>query len=230
MNRLRFLKLCGRFLLLSGLTALGLLEMAGCESGHQGVPPASTESVLPPMDSEVAVRTLGLVLTETSPGESAYFDALLRAHAAKEDMILAVANAKAGEQGQAVRNLAAEPLSALIVVPDTNNPPSQELVEARDQGIPVVLLGESVEVEPSLTTVSFEALEKAAQPIVSDVVEAAEKAGAAPDSPAVILLAEGMGQSGLDRVKAFRTALKATSHPLLPVVTYDGSVPVNATE
>ncbi len=230
MNQLRFLGLLGRFLLLSGLMAVGLLALAGCESERPGVPPASTESVLPPSDSEATIPTLGLVLTETNPIESAYFDTYLRAYAARADVILAVANAKAGEQGQAVRDLAAEPLSALIVVPETNQPPTQELAEARDQGIPVVLLGQSVEIDPPITSVRLEPLENAAKPIVSEVVEAAEKAGAAPDSPAVILLAEGMGQAGLGRVKAFRTALAATSHPALPEVTYDPSVPTNAAE
>ncbi len=212
------------------LVFAGFLALSGCESEGPGVPTASTDSVLPQTQEGGTPQTFGLVLTDANPGESAYYDSYLRAFAAKEDVILAVSHAKPGEQSQAIRDLAAESLSVLIVVPDMKHPPIDALGEARELGIPVLLLGQTVAIEPPMTSVTFEPLEQPARAIVSALEAAAKKEGAAPDAPALILLAQGLGSSGQDRVKAFRKALASTSHPVLPEATFDANTPNNASD
>ena len=230
MKRSRSLSLGPRSRSATWLLLAGFLGLAGCESERPGVPSASTDSVMPQAREDSTPRTFGLVLTETNPVESAYYDTFLRAYAAREDVILAVSHAKAGEQSQAIRTLAEETLSALIVVPDADDPPIEALGEARELGIPIVLLGSSVEIDPPLTSVTFGSLEQAAETIVSALEAAAKKEGAAPDAPVVILLAEGMGTSGRERVEAFRKAPASTSHVVLPEATFDTNTLNEATE
>lgn len=209
--------------------AASLLGLAGCGSETGGVPPAN-DSVLPPTLREQKPLTFGVVMPRQGIPEVAYYETYLRAYSSRENVILAVEHSEPGRQDEAIETLTMEPLSALLVVPDPEKPPIETLKKLRGEGLPVVVVGRSIEIEPPIPTVKLQPLKVPSAKIVEALLEDVKKAGFADDAPAVILKARHMRVSGRERAEAFRQALESASRTVLPDVPFEASDPTNATE
>jgi ABC-type sugar transport system substrate-binding protein len=109
-------------------------------------------------------------------------------------------------QAELVREAAASGAVVLLVEPVDPKTIGPALEEARDKGVPIVLLDRAVEVRGKpLPVVEFAPLEKATRDMVDASIKAAKKSGAPPEGPARLIVPVGADDA---RMRECRDTLK----------------------
>lgn len=199
-----------------GLCGLAV-GLSGCDRGSAG-PPATVA----PVDETTAI---GLVLPVPGPPEANVWEQAARLEAAQEKVVLEVIAEPAARQADAIREALNRGVAALMVVPADPKAIAPALAEARDQGLPIVLLDRSVPVEGKpLPTVVFPPVERAAVQVVDAASEDARAAGFPADGPALIMANSPDAAGDSPRVAALRQAAEAAKIKVLPIVRFAGYI------
>jgi ABC-type sugar transport system substrate-binding protein len=151
------------------------------------------------------------------------YEQVVRNEAAKAEVLCEVIRTEPGKQPEAIRQLADLGVSALIVVPDPGPEVASALAQARDQGVPVVLLDRPAQVEGTpLPYIRFSPPLEAARAMIQTVLEAAKAAGFPADAPAMVVVNGPYDANGRELLEVFHQALDEAKVPTLPDVLFKG--------
>jgi ABC-type sugar transport system substrate-binding protein len=184
--------------------------------------PAELDSPAPNTSPEVALILPG---APELPLESSVWEQFLRLEAPRQGLIVSVDQPQPGDpsshQADAIRDAVRRGVGAMIVVPGPGI--TEALVEARDQGPPVVLMDGTVTVPGKpLPAVVFQPVEVSAKALVSTALSAAKKAGFSESGPAFVMQNDLGDAHGEKRARALEEALKAANVTVLPRVKFKG--------
>ncbi|HEV3162777.1 MAG TPA: substrate-binding domain-containing protein [Isosphaeraceae bacterium] len=127
----------------------------------------------------------------------------------------------ASRQADLVREAARKGTSALIVVAEDPKTLAPALVEVRDRGVPIVLLGRPVAVPGKpITLVTLPSYRESARKIVAAAVEEAKNMGLDTAGQAVILINAQPDSDSAERVAAMEAALEEAGVALLERIKF----------
>jgi ABC-type sugar transport system substrate-binding protein len=203
------------------LVALAGTLLGGCDSSGSD---AERPVVGTGAEEAAPVTTIGLIVPTEGYNEAIVWQQVFRIAASRAGVLCEVTEAQPGKQADAVREAARRSTSALVVLPDPADPGlPAALAEVRDEGLPVLLLEEPVEVPGTpLPRVAFEPIEGVARRLVAASAAAAAQAGLPADAPAVVLVNGPFDELGRRRVAALHKALEETGIPVLPDAVFRG--------
>jgi ABC-type sugar transport system substrate-binding protein len=205
---------------LAVISLLGVL-LGGCDGGSRPAP-VSSQTV------PVGVPEVVVVLPATRSPEVNLWDLTLQAQAGREGRMLLTTvrpeseEATASRQAELVSEAVARGASAIIAVPGDPKRLAPALQSAREQGVPVVVLGGEIPIEgepfPSVTTPP---LDRIVDELIAKAREVAKLQGVDPDGPATIIAPEPLGDQRITpRVEALQKALKRLEIPIPTIVTF----------
>ncbi len=125
-----------------------------------------------------------------------------------------------------IRKALGDGASALIVVPGDDPGLPQALADARDGGVPVVLLGRSIPAPAGskpFPVATYAPFDESAPRIVKTVLGDAKKAGLPADGPALLLVDKETDPTSAERVAALKAAAEAAGIKRVETVPFDGS-------
>lgn len=204
---------------------LGWLLLAAVPLGCDGVSPSRTNR--PRAVPVTTTPTIAIILPARGAAELSVWEATARREMARTRTLADVRRLEPGDppekQAELIRNAVGEAPSALIVMADEPAAVAQALQEARDEGIPVVLLDRDVPLEGSpATLVTYTNERDIAKTIIDAAVQSARKVGFPEAAPAMILVGENYDDHTEERIKAAREELEARGYRVLPEVRYQG--------
>jgi ABC-type sugar transport system substrate-binding protein len=207
-----------------------LLVVTGCQSQ---VPPPEP----PPLASNVsdspdpttnAARPIALVLPSAAQGplELLLWEHHLRNEATRAKRILEVFQPKPedppGRQAQMIGDAVKRGSAGLIVVPGPDI--ADALRQARDDGVPIVLLDKAVSLPGKpIPMVTFVAESVAARSLVDSAQAAANDFHLSAKGPALIVHHDLGNPRAEERLRALESVLKELNIDILPPVNYSGS-------
>ncbi len=206
------------------LLALGLLCVCvGCESKAPGSLPRARLDAPPSAPPPAEVPTFCLIVPKATMMEAVVWEQTLRHDAAREGVLSEVIQSESGQQPEAIRDAVQRGVSALIIRPDDGPEVASALAEARDQGVPIVLLNHTSPVEGKpLPLVAFTPVQDSARSLVAAAVEEAKAVGYPAEGPAILLVNGPYDEAGRERVAALRQAIKEANVTLLREVVFEG--------
>jgi D-xylose transport system substrate-binding protein len=210
---------------------LGLIaSVVGCAPATSG--PAASASFDQPIAAPGAAKTtrIVLILPAESTEEHRVWEQVARTEAGLATAIFELRRPESGEpatrQGELVREAAGRGASALIVVAENAQAIAPALAEARDRGVPIVLLDRPVDVPgrplPLVTCPPFDA---SARALVKAAMEEAKAWQLSPQGPALILVNSRGDAHTEARVAALKAALEDAGVTQLDAVHFGFGVP-----
>jgi ribose transport system substrate-binding protein len=213
----------------------------GCDSGEPAAPSAPTR----PLEATAADGTSAEAGTSAPaeakamvmvfPGKPHMYEEIwertARAEASGRKVRLDTLRPEPGDppskQADLIRRALADRPSALVVLADEDPAAVAPAVEeARDQGVPVVLLERPVPVRGKpVHLVTFGPIREATRAMVKAGLETIKAGGQPADSPILVLAHEAADSYVESRLAELLAALKDAGGNVLPTMTYRGNVP-----
>jgi ribose transport system substrate-binding protein len=212
--------------LTAALAALGLVGWAGCDSGSDGAPRAkginaSIDEPAPP--DATGSKLVTMLMPQPIPNDELVIWRQVAMEeggrqAAESGIVLEVQILAPGDppakQVEQVRAAVAKGSAALIVVAADAKAVAPALIEARDKGVPVVLLSRPVPVEGKpFPLVAIAPLEPSARELVGTALLVAKDRGLG-DAPALLVVKDPPDEHTEARVAAMEAALAEAKVPL----------------
>src|SRR5262249_48872059 len=205
--------------------ALFALAIAGCDQSAIGPAPLPAYGTPTPTAVAPKATRVWLIMPRDEALEHGTWEKYAREEASAARALLEVKRPQSDgpPTGQAdlVRGAAEGGASALIIVAEDPKSLAPALVEARAQGMPIVLLERDVPVEgkPFPLVLAPPFLESAKQSVEA-ALEDATSAGFPREGPAIILANNGGDTQTPERIEALQQALKEAGVRLLKVVRF----------
>ncbi len=196
--------------------------VAGCEPDVSVPAGPSGTGVVPTAPAKQAVPTVGLVVPEEGNLAAAAFERTVRNEAASAEALVDGEKSRPGKQAEAIRELARQGITSLIVVPAPGEEISSALSEVRADGIPVIFLNRPGPEGIKSPRVMYTPYEQTARELVEGAVASARQAGFPPEAPAAILVNGPYDDNGREMLAALHLALDEAKVPTLPDITFRG--------
>lgn len=211
------------------LILFGLLACFGCDPAAYEPPPSSAElpTALPSSSDLEFTRATGivLVLPREVSNDLDILEQTCRAEAGLVRTPLSAWRPVVGDppsrQADLVRQAAKGGASALIVVAEDPDSLAPALVEVRDKGVPIMLLGKPVPIEgKAIPVIESPPYSESAKALVAAAVKEAKVFGFPAEGPAVILINAQTDRGTASRVAALEAALEEAGVALLDRVKF----------
>jgi ABC-type sugar transport system substrate-binding protein len=197
--------------------------LTGCQP-EVGVPGA-TGTTLPEAPEPKPVSAIGLVMPSRDVLGASVYEQVFRHEAAQRGIVCDTILSEPGREAEAVREMAGRGVSALVVVPatDEREEVGTALAEARAKGLPILMLERDAPAgEPGLPLVGFSPDDEAARALVEHASKAARDAGYPEDVKAVLLINGPFDVLGRQKVAALHQALEQAHIEALPDLHFEG--------
>jgi ABC-type sugar transport system substrate-binding protein len=194
--------------------------------------PACDDSFVPPPRSELsalreqkppAVRTVEICLPDEPTTDREFLEQEFRTQAGLGHVFFQIkkVSAKSAAQAEWVRGAKARGASALIVEPLGGEDLAQALEQVREEGIPVVLIGQPVNAGAKpFTLVTHPSFTQPARELMQAATEDVKAAKLPDHGGAVILTNSFKDPQSEERLAELTAALKGANVPLLDTVTF----------
>lgn len=213
----------GRRCAAGAVTVSVMLLSAGCAPEAGGLPTAGLSA---PSATSETVKSIVLAIPTDGYLQSSVWSQVFRLEASRGDVIADVMSTPAGQQAEALREIPGRNYAAALVVPDLEDAGvGAALEELRDQGVPIVLLNQTVVLKGApLPVVTEEPLDVSARKLVEAAVADARAEGFPAHGPATVLVNGPYDKSGRDRIAALHKALADAKIEVLPDTVFQGFV------
>ena len=208
------------------VAGVAVAVVAGClaaTSGCDGAKSVRSGSGVPPAPPPSEAASVALILPSRGLAEQDVWEAEARRDEARVHALIEVRKPAPGDppgrQAELIREAAASGVSALIVVAEDAKLVAPAIAEARDRGLPVVLLDRDVPLPgdgPKPPLVGFEDVNLSAKALVAAAMSDAQAAGFPPGGPALLIHNDVGDDRAPLRIKALRSALEAEGVRVLP--------------